>query len=538
MTRWYRDSGQLRRTILPASVTMATVGIGVAAWAVGPYVNSGSDTLGDVAPDTISGSGANLTYKALGSGTAENNLLAKTQSVGFMSRNFKQTVLDNHPGWWPTPTNVLGLDAATVVVRNNPSKMQNVVLPQNPDKQNFALPESTLSLVLSGKGALGTAAACRDPARLAALNSMSNDMGGVTLQHFYRRNDASGTSDTIRERVLTTASGTSGGRFCNGQAPGGLKGDGVTFNTNADAEDMDPIRMDCVEADDTHLATKCTYWPYNVACFVKNKISTAGDPGAPVPAGVKCTQGFVVALTQVDPGSSDVTVSIANRVFADDTNGTLGYAGREAVEQAGTTYGPTIERISNAALNVRNNAYALSRRLFLNKGDNVTDTAQQAEENKLFNWATNSSTGRNHMQGIMSKWGFITCYDDPDQIPAGYNLCADETIPAAETTMGLCTAEGKSVANGGLCCEGTTCACTVVPPATSCTCTCPLAPALVDTPCSSDNDCGTGKICVNRGGASKVCRVSCTTTPPDTICPALTPAQTCAGGSGTRKYCQ
>ena len=527
MTRWYRDSGQLRRTILPTSVAMATVGIGVAAWAVAPYVNSGSDTLGDVAPDTISGSGANLTYKALGSGTAESNMLSKAQSCGFMSRNFKQTVLNSHPTWWPTPDNVLGLDAATVVVRNSSNKIQNVVLPQNPAKKNFALPESTLSLVLSGKGALGTAAACRDPARLAAINSMSNDMGGVTLQHFYRRNDASGTSDTIRERVLTTASGTSGGRFCNGQAPGGLQSNGTLY-TNADAEDMDPIRGDCVEADSTHAATKCTYWPYNVACSVKDKISTASDPGAGVPAGIKCTQGFVVALTQVDPGSSDVTVSIANRVYADDTNGTLGYAGREAVMQQGKTYGPTIERISNAALNVRGDAYPLSRRLFLNHGDQVPDPAQQAEETKLYDWATGSN-GRTNMQGIIRKWGFITCYDDPDVIPPGNNLCADETIPAAETTMGLCVAEGKSAANAVVCCDGTTCSCT---PTSTCTCTCPLAPAVVDGPCLSDLDCGTGKICVDRGGASTVCRVACTV---DANC---TSPQTCTGGSTPYKYCQ
>ena len=529
MTRWYRDSGQLRRTILPTSVAMATVGIGVAAWAVAPYVSKGSDTLGDVAPDTISGSGANLTYQALGSGTAESMMLNGTQYVGFMSRNFKQTVLDGHSSWWPGPKNVLGLDAATVVVRESPTKIQNVVLPQNPDKQNFALPESVLSLALSGKGALGTAAACRAPERLAALTSISTDMAGTPLKHFYRRNDASGTSDTIRERVLTTASGTSGGRFCNGQAPGGVKDavSGALF-TNADAEDMDPIRKDCVEADDTHATTKCTYWPYNVACFVKNKISTASDPGSPVPAGIKCTQGFIVALTEVDPGSSDVTVSIANRVFNDSSGGTLGYAGREAVEQAGTTYGPTIERISNAALNVRLNAYPLSRRLFLNHGDPAADTGRQVEENKLYNWATGGS-GRSHMQSIMSKWGFITCFDDPAVIPPGYNLCTDEDIPAAVTTMGLCTAEGKSCTAGTPCCDGSNC------PATPNN-TCPLAPALVDTPCASDNDCGTGMSCLNLGGASKVCRVPCTV---DSDCASLVPAgQTCTGVSGSRKYCK
>jgi len=493
MTKWYRDALS-RRTILPTSLAVATVGVGVAVWAAGPFPNQGSDTLGDVAPDTITASGASLTYQALGSGQAETDMLAGTQTLGFMSRNFKQTILNNHGTWQPDPTNVLGLDAASIVAPPRGTLLRNVALPQNPANPGHAMPESMLSLILSGYQAQGTAAACRHPNRLQAISDFENLIGGTTLTKFYRRNDASGTSDTIRERVMTTATGTSGGRFCNGQAPGGQKAD-LTLYTNMDAEDMDPIRGECPAAGALN-PTKCIFWPYNVTCT--NGQTSVGGEVTGMPAGIACTQGLVVAITQADPGRPDVTLSIAYRVNADPYNGTFGYAGREAVKQGNLTFGPKINGISNADLNVRANAYPLSRRLFLNHGDNPAahvTAAQQAEEDTLYNYATSD---RCNMHDIMKKWGFVTCYKNCNLKPTDYNLCDDSNIPAAETTMGLCVAEGKTCASGALCCGGATC------PTDTLKCPVVTHSAAAGESCSTDLDCQTGT-CQDLGGATPVC---------------------------------
>jgi len=507
-------------TIFPVAVTAAVTGVGAMVWGGLPFY--GSDTLGDVAPLAITQSGANLTYTALGSGQAENDILQNSSAIvksfaGFMSRNFKQTIIDAHSTWRAKKANVLGLDAASVVAPGPAAgriKVTNISLPQDSANAGHALPDSVLSLILAGKGAEGTAVACRHPDRLAAIDSLSNDAGGVTINHFYRRNDASGTSDTIRERVLTRTASGGGGRFCNGQAPGGAKRntDGTYYYyTNLDAEDMDPVRRSCVAATTNLKQTKCTFWPYNVQC-TSGQTSTATSPGNGVPSGVKCTQGLVVALTEPDTGKTDVTLSIAGRVATDQSGGTFGYAGREAVKQGTTTWGPPIEKISASDKNVRLNAYPLSRRLFLNHGDTAgVDSAQLAEEEILYNFATGidmttdqhlvPQDNRCNMAPIMKNFGFVTCYQECDNPET--SLCDNEPIPAAESTVALCTAEGKSCSSGGLCCDGSTC------PTSG---TCPIVTALAAASragageaCSSDAECTTNYVCTDVAGSSFVC---------------------------------
>ena len=507
MTKRNQRTG-LRGTILPTAIGVAAIGVGT-AWAAlsVPYNFDGSDTLGDVAPTTITASGATeLHYRAMGSGTGEANVLAGTQSIAFMSRNFKATVLSGtgHSGWQPQPNNVLGLDAGVVVVRNWTQKMQNVVMAPDTANPGKALPDSDISLVMSGYQAAGTAAACRHPNRLAAIDRITNAMHTSQINHFYRRNDASGTTDTFRERVLTRAASGGGGRFCNGQAPGGVKTDGVTLYTNMDSDDADPVRRDCVftAGDTAHKQTKCTFWPANVTCTFGQTSTGVGG----IPDGTPCTQGLVIPITDADTGSTDSTTTIAARVAADDSNGTLGFAGREAVRQPGApTYGPTINKISAADANVRLNQYPLSRRLFLNHGDPITSPAgdplladKQAQENTLYDYATGDN-GRCNMGPIMKQWGFVPCYQNCNNPGSGYNLCDDSSISAAETTLGLCTAEGKACTAGTtLCCDGSTCAGT----------TCPLASGQAGSgeACATDLDCVSGKTCQDLGGVSKVCQ--------------------------------
>ncbi|HEX7597208.1 MAG TPA: substrate-binding domain-containing protein, partial [Polyangia bacterium] len=201
MTKWNRNSG-IRGMILPTTLAAAATGVGFAAWGAGPYINAGSDTLGDVAPYTITQSGANLTYKAMGSGEGEKRALNHTQSIAFMSRNFKASVLaaGAHPDWQPGVNNVLGLDACVMVEQNYPARMQNLAIPEDPNAPSHGLPDSDLSLLLSGKGGTGTTAACRHADRMAALDRITTALHVAQIDHFLRRNDASGTSDTIRER--------------------------------------------------------------------------------------------------------------------------------------------------------------------------------------------------------------------------------------------------------------------------------------------------------------------------------------------------
>jgi hypothetical protein len=476
---------------------VAASGVGVAVWAAGPYNDDGSDTLGDVAPLAITQSGANLTYRAMGSGQAENEMIAipPQQSIGFMSRNFKQANLTAHPDWQPDTNNVLGLDAAVIVTGSYAGHMSNLAMPLDPNAPGKAAINSDFALVMGGLNGAGTTEACRSQERRDALSRLTIAMHGPTqISHIYRRNDASGTTDTMRERVRID-------RFCNGQAPGGVKSDGVSLWHNLDADDMDPIRRDCVPfgADDpSKNQTRCTYWPYNATCLPGQ--NSTDNPATGVPAGIPCTQGLIVALTDADPGASDITITIARRVADDNT--TIGYAGREAVKQNGTTAGPNINRISFSDGVIRLGAYLLSRRLYLNHGDPLPDSGEgganydkQNQENTLYNWATDPATGRCHMDPIIKAKGFVTCTPNCHTWPpSGYNLCTDTPYPAAESLPGLCIATGKPGDGKLICCADGNLSTKDV------NCGLPVC-AATNVPCRSDKDCCTGLTCQDSGVA-------------------------------------
>jgi len=152
-----------------------------------------------------------------------------------------------------------------------------------------------------------------------------------------------------------------------------------------------------------------------------------------------CTSGFVVSLSEPDPGQSDITMTIAKRAATDASN--IGYAGRESVRKS-TAFGPTLNTNQASDGNVRGDTYLLSRRLWLQDTCNqvsgtpvTTDSTDQspgrdAAECQFFQWATDElpqvsqKAGRENIDPILKRWGFITCTDDNSQPTGNGNLCS------------------------------------------------------------------------------------------------------------------
>ena len=447
---------------LPTSMAFLALGYSPMVMSA-EYKFMGSDTLTDVINQALVNSGIQyspatpavdgLTYVNTGSGQGEKNLAQLSgqnnyQSIAPMSRNLNLAALTAIPQATPTSKNVIALDAAVIVSRAYTGRCKDVSAPLvDPGDPTLAAKDSILSLVLGGPDALvqGSAAACASAARLNAIATLASCGGVPELSHFYRRDDNSGTTDTMKERLQT-------GRFCNGRAPGNFNAAG----SNMKNDDQDPIRSACVAADSTHAATKCTYYPTNVTC-------TAGDPAV---NGVPCTQGFLVALSESDPGSTDHTVSIANRVKNDNFNTTMGFAGREAVRQPSQpTFGVTINTVNFSDRIVRMNQYMLARRLFLQRNASYMTTPLTGVqprfdvESSFFTWSTN----RCNMDPVVKQFGFITCLDDCTLEPSGPgNLCSlpaatAGSTPSAALPTGVACSSNICASTGAACTAGGTC---------------------------------------------------------------------------------
>lgn len=448
-----------------------------------------------------------LLYKGGGSGTAETAMqntgaTGDKQCIGPMSRNFKSAVTAAHPTWAPTERNVLGLDAAVFVEANTATHARNIALPTsgnaaaaNTSPAGFVLfqPGSgytqLMEIILAGTDGSGSVAACSDPRRINAIADLAAMQGtpSGTINHFYRRDDNSGTTDTIKEKLQIK-------RFCNGAARGVLGSNAA--NPNLNNQDLDPIRRPCEAPRAGWKATACTDVTTGRACSASDN-----NPN--------CTQGLVVALSIGDV-VTDVTVSIGQRVAADFDS--FGFAGREGdvlVDQASAPYVNT-NPPSNSL--VRLNAYLLSRRLFLQFAASavgggtcttppapltgVGGASRVAAEERFYDWATSPDNfGRCNMDPIMIARGYIACTDDcTAPFPAG-NLCNGPYEAAASTTAACIpyAAAGGPVWNygqvactaGSICCS-TNAAC----PASG---FCPAAngrPA--DAACSSNSECASG----------------------------------------------
>jgi len=259
----------------------------------------------------------------------------------------------------------------------------------------------------------------------------------------YRTDDNSGTQDLFRERLQFDY-------WCNGKSEGNLGAAG----SNLYNEDLDPIRRPCIGVDSTKEPSRCTYYPLKTTC-------TAGswNINDPTYGNLKCTQGLVVALSENDPGGTDVTLSIANRVVSDLNGFTMGVIGHACVDvPGGVTAGTNINTVTYEDGNIRSAQYLLARRLFLMQNPNGpgVDSSRDVEEYKLFTWATNRCNMRNIVQaaGFLPPlpWCSAACTDPLNitclQPDAGteapqQNIGPEATICSATSTY-PCVADGAA----------------------------------------------------------------------------------------------
>jgi hypothetical protein len=470
--------------------------------AAAPYAFVGSDTLTEVTRDSIAQcesagglcTAGSLTYTNTGSGAAETALLASppTQRIAPMSRNFKASVLTAHNNWNPQQQNIIGLDAAVIVQKSAASgysKCPNLAAALDTAAPGKAQVDTLIGLVLSGKGGVGDTAACSHPDRLAAVDTLAACFGGVSfIDHFYRRDDRSGTADTMKERFRLQ-------RFCSGRAPGLVAG----LDNNMANDDADPIRRSCVAANTDNAKTPCTLnWPSTTSC--SDTPSVAG-----------CTQGLTVPLSQNDPGLPDITTSIARRVRLDSNNQTVGFAGREASRQTGNA-APNINSISPNNFNVRASAYIASRRLFVNWSDipvgtgrsggrTADDIANDTAQQNLYTWITDPVLGgRFNVDPILIAHGFLPCTDDYSDPSGPSNLCSSQLPPpAAESTPPQCIPDGVTGNGTNLCCSGAVSTSGVAcPPA-------PCRPALYGCTGAGQGNCCASLICTDQGTGNFAC---------------------------------
>jgi hypothetical protein len=336
------------------------------------------------------------------------------------------------------PRNVVALDAAVIVTKQGGVKNFQLPIVGTDESQTSVPVGSTpytflaegsgynqiLATVLAGVDGSGSFEACSDPRRITAVQDLASAQnGGGTIKHFYRRDDNSGTQDTIKERLRIS-------RFCNGRSVG-VNGSNKA-NPNLNNMDYDPIRRPCEAPGTTQRETSCT-----------DVVAIPPQPCKASDNNPNCTQGLVVALSIGDNDTtlSDVTDSIGARVNADGTN--FGFAGLSAVGPAFLNSGPTIRTRSTGKGSVRLGSYMLSRRLFINYADwdgdsgtsdatfgpggtsNLPGTANTARvdaEGRLWNWLT---TDRNNFDPIVIEKKFITCMDDATVSPCGDsgNIC-------------------------------------------------------------------------------------------------------------------
>jgi hypothetical protein len=416
--------------------------------------------------DAIVRSTANISYVGDSSVSAEQHMLNASQSIGAMVRNFSSSASNGHPDWQPSSDNVIGLDAVVVVERKTGSECRNITIALDSTQARRASPseDNLLQLLLAGKGGEGTFVACSHPDRLAALQTFAVCNHVAQIEHIIRPDDSSDEAETLRDRLNIK-------RFCNGIAPG---------ESNLLAEDNDPIRRACVPTDtNSARQTRCSL--------------TSGDSCTSGTAG--CSEGLVVALSEIDPGSSNLSISIGNRVKNDVTAGTVGLAGLQSVKLAGSpTVGLKINTIGISDSNIRDGVNLLSRRLYMMKGDNAGDPERNAEEAKLYDWVMDGEyIDHCNVDPLLAKYGLVSCWTSCWYRPLGYNMCSDtdsvwsltatpacvahdqpnHRLPSCRTGMDTCCSTGSLCPESGIC---------------------PAKPALgAGYACSLDTDCSSGQ---------------------------------------------
>jgi len=445
--------------------------------AAGCFPMFGSDTLTQVVQNAINASGACFSYHNTGSSQAEKNMelgavsgSTAYQGIGPMSRNTQYTAAA-HPTYPLTTSNVttdnvVGLDEGVITFKNKPGAcvdLDDAFPPNPPAACNNAIANGVSALAVliagnpaSGTQSKGTTAECADPCRVWLVDYLASQscQGVNRIEHIYRRDDKSGTQDTFREFLvnLTTGTHTSDGTnvqfWCNGKSEGNVNAP----TSNLLDEDLDPIRRSCVPADSTHAQTRCTYYPTDQTCAASDPTIPAHGSATnyagktvtnPFSEPLPCTQGLIVALSESDPGSVDITTSIGNRVANDGNGFSVGMAGGASITAPSPPNAHVnINTITIAPSNIYHGNYKFSRRLFLMQNPTFTqanattggDTVagRPTEETTLWNYVFGNPCP---MQNIVVAAGFL-----PKWYDACTDNCASGAGPLAEQSTLACLA--------------------------------------------------------------------------------------------------
>ncbi|MGB8295470.1 MAG: hypothetical protein WCG85_08585 [Polyangia bacterium] len=462
--------------------------------AKGCFPMYGSDTLTQIVQNAINKSGACFSYHNTGSTQAERNMeLGQVsswnayQGIGPMSRNTQYTWtahptyalttgVDPQHGGMVTTDNVVALDEGVITFKNKAGAcvdLDDAFPPNPPAACNNAIANgvSALAVIVAGNPASGTqskgtTAECADPCRIWLVDYLASQscQGVNRIEHIYRRDDKSGTQDTFREFLTNlnvpasgppythTADGTNVQYWCNGKSEGNVNAP----TSNLLDEDLDPIRRSCVPADSTHAQTRCTYYPTNQTCAATDptilaKGSAKNYAGQtvtnPFNEPLPCTQGLIVALSESDPGSADITTSIGNRVASDGNGFSVGMAGGASITAPTPPNAHVnINTITTLPSNIYHGNYKFSRRLFLmravdsNGNPTFNDTlaaaggdkvpGRTAEETTLWNYVFGNPCP---MQDIAVAAGFL-----PKWMDACTDNCGSGGGPLAEANTLAC----------------------------------------------------------------------------------------------------
>src|SRR5262245_58652321 len=241
MSSGQRQIGKTTTLVIAAGTFTVMAGAGAAIGALPDFF--GSDTLFDPIRDAESAGMFALNYQGTGSGNGEKALQGTLagqpkQAIAPMSRNLAAAVITAHPTWAPRKEQILGLDGLVMVERSGVGACSSDPEGQIPFNPADATGQHWFRLAMGGADGTGSAAACMHVARLNAIASLANcyNSANLVLNHFYRCDDNSGTSDSVKD-LLTV------GNFCNNGlvAPNTSKG---PLNTNN--ADNDPLRGPCV----------------------------------------------------------------------------------------------------------------------------------------------------------------------------------------------------------------------------------------------------------------------------------------------------
>jgi hypothetical protein len=473
----------------------------------GCFRMDGSDTMTKIIQGAIEGSGACFSYHNTDDTQGESNMLfgggidglssrARTayQGLAPMSRNFTSAILANPVGatWAPNEHNVVGIDVGVITFQSMIGQCVELddTIPSACAGECYTASTknvSALAVLISGNPAgsatisKGTTAECSDACRTCLVDQLASSSCEPVnrIEHIFRPDDKSGTQDVFRKIGASPVK-----YWCNGKSEGnnGLPG------SNLKNEDLDPIRRGCANADSTHAYSKCTYYPLKYACqnsdadLPANSTVARSEPSGahyvaathkwvtdyttvtytnPHNAAISCTQGLIVALSENDPGSDDITSSIGNRVKNDLFGYSIGMAGWASASPP--LHAVNINGVIPSAANIYSGAHKLWGLLYLERNATYTDKGHRCSDPGVgapCDPTFAAPLGRKHEEDLLWNWatrgGLDACNLSPTVLTSGFldrmefactDNCTSGVGVASET--GIVTCAGYSAAGVG-----------------------------------------------------------------------------------------